>query len=137
MMTDLFSPEKRSAIMAKIKGVNTSPERTVRKIIHSLGYRFRLHVSDLPGRPDIVLPRLRKVVFVHGCFWHGHQGCRRAATPKTRAAYWRRKIDGNRARDARTVRKLRRLGWRVLQIWQCQISNEKRLIQRLIRFLEG
>ena len=136
-MTDVFSQEKRSAIMARIRGKDTTPERTVRSVLHRLGYRFRLHGPGLPGTPDIIFPSRRKVIFVHGCFWHGHLRCKRASLPKTRTAFWRNKIGGNRARDSRTVERLRRLGWRVLQVWQCQIVDRERLIRRLTEFLDG
>ena len=136
-MADVFTPAKRSAIMARIKGENTQPEILVRKIIHSLGYRFRLHKKTLLGKPDIVLPRHEKVIFVHGCFWHGHPGCVRSALPATRKKFWRNKISGNVARDIRVRRSLIRQGWRVLVVWQCQTKNPARLSNRLEQFLRG
>lgn len=136
-MTDVFTPERRSAIMARIKGENTKPEILVRKIVHSLGYRFRLHKKNLPGKPDIVLSRHKKVIFVHGCFWHGHPGCLRSTLPETRKQFWRNKILGNVARDIRTRRSLIRQGWGVLVVWQCQMKNVDRLSKRLERFLIG
>lgn len=136
-MADVFTPEKRSQIMARITGRNTKPEIVVRKLIHALGYRFRLHCDTLPGTPDIVLPRLEKVVFVNGCFWHGHQGCARATVPTTNTKFWRKKIEGNIARDKRTVRKLRRQGWGVMVVWECQTRDLEKLSRRIGRFLES
>lgn len=135
-MADVFSREKRRDIMARIKGENTAPELYVRQLIHALGYRFRLHRSDLPGKPDIVLPGHGKAIFVHGCFWHGHPGCQRATLPQTNYEFWKRKIEGNRARDRRVKRELRKLGWDVLEIWQCQIRKPAALERRLLRFLQ-
>jgi DNA mismatch endonuclease, patch repair protein len=134
-MSDVFSPEKRSRIMSAIKGKNTKPEIRVRKLLHAMGYRFRLHKKDLPGKPDIVLPRYKKIVFVHGCFWHGHKGCKRATTPKTRTGFWRNKIDKNRERDRRCVRQLRGKGYGVLTVWECEIKNLDKLTNRLKRYL--
>ena len=135
-MADVFSTAKRREIMARIKGKNTAPELYVRRLLHALGYRFRLHHGDLCGTPDIVLPRHRKVVFVHGCFWHGHPRCNRAALPQTNRRFWRGKIEGNRSRDQRVKRRLRRLGWKVLEIWQCQLRNPAALERRVLMFLE-
>jgi DNA mismatch endonuclease (patch repair protein) len=134
-MADVFTPEKRSAIMARIKGQNTKPEILVRKLVHSLGYRFRLHQQKFPGKPDLVLQRHAKIVFVHGCFWHGHKGCSRAALPASNTAFWEKKIGGNRARDIKVRRKLTRSGWKTLVVWQCQTRNIEKLSERLKRFL--
>jgi DNA mismatch endonuclease (patch repair protein) len=136
-LADVFIPEQRSRVMAAITGKDTRPERIVRRRLHALGYRFRLHRKDLPGRPDVVLPRHGAVVFVHGCFWHGHPRCRRARLPATRTDFWRDKIEKNRARDRRDRAALRRLGWRVLTLWECSLRDEERLTDRLRRFLEG
>lgn len=136
-MADVLSRKQRSAVMARIRGKDTAPEKIVRSLLHRLGYRFRLYDSRLPGTPDIVFPSQRKVIFVHGCFWHGHRRCKRASLPKTRAAFWRQKIVGNQMRDARTVERLRRMGWRVLQVWQCQITKREQLVRRLTAFLDG
>ena len=135
-MADVFTSEKRSAIMAQIKGENTKPELLVRRIVHSLGYRYRLHGKKLPGKPDLVLPRHHKVILVHGCFWHGHARCRRSALPTSNVDFWHEKIEGNRTRDRRTVRKLRRMGWQVLVVWQCETKDVARLTARLELFLE-
>ena len=134
-MADVFTPEKRSAIMARIKGQNTKPEILVRKLVHSLGYRFRLHKHKLPGKPDLVLPRFEKVIFVHGCFWHGHVACSRATLPSTNVDFWQKKILGNTTRDAKVKRELKRSGWQVLVVWQCQTTDIPALTARLLRFL--
>lgn len=134
-MADVFNPAKRSAIMASIKGENTKPEVFVRKLVHSLGYRFRLHQKKFPGKPDLVLPRHEKIIFVHGCFWHGHARCSRAALPSTNTQFWQKKILGNKDRDARILRKLNRSGWRVLVVWQCQTRDIEKLTRRLKYFL--
>lgn len=134
-MADTFSPEKRSAIMRAVLSQNTTPELAVRKIVHRLGFRFRLHRADLPGKPDLVLPKWRKVIFVHGCFWHQHSCKRGNRTPKTRVEYWQKKLSGNRRRDRRNRDQLKRLGWSVLVVWECQTKNVEKLTQRLIRFL--
>jgi DNA mismatch endonuclease, patch repair protein len=132
---DRLSKEHRSWNMSRIRGKDTSPEKTVRSLLHRLGYRFRLHRRNLPGRPDIVLQRFRAVIFVHGCYWHRHKGCKYAYTPKTRIEFWQRKFDENVERDRRTLKSLRKRGWHVLAVWECQISNETTLAKRLVRFL--
>src|SRR5262249_46530663 len=133
---DCFSPEVRSAIMARIRGRDTRPEKVVRSIVHRLGFRFRLHCRDLPGTPDLVFPRLTRVIFVHGCFWHGH-ACGRKPASKTRPAYWAAKIGRNKRRDANALRATRRLGWRPLVVWECETRDLVRLQRRIKRFLEG
>jgi DNA mismatch endonuclease (patch repair protein) len=127
---DRLSPERRSWLMSRIRGSNTKPEVAVRSLLHRLGYRFRLHRRDLPGTPDIVLPGRGAVVFVHGCFWHGH-ACKRTKMPKTRIYYWVEKIEGNRRRDARKRRKLRMLGWKVVIVWECELKHPERLAEKL------
>ena len=134
-MTDVFTPSQRSAIMARIKNKNTKPELIVRRIAHSLGYRFRLHQGNLPGKPDIVFSHHRKIIMVHGCFWHGHARCVRAMLPATNSDFWRAKILDNRARDTRVRRLLRGQGWQVLVIWQCQTRNHDQVAKRLQEFL--
>jgi DNA mismatch endonuclease, patch repair protein len=138
-MADVFDQVKRSAVMAAIKGKGTKPELTVRRFLHSLGYRFRLHGAKLPGRPDIVLPRLKTVVFVHGCFWHQHRGCRFAVTPKTNVAFWSEKLGANSARDVRNSGLLRRLGWRVITVWECRLGEKglRQLARRLAEISAG
>lgn len=122
-VTDIVSTEKRSQMMSGIRGKDTQPEIRVRKALHSAGYRFRLHRGDLPGRPDIVLPARRIAVFVHGCFWHGHEGCRLAKIPATRSGFWQEKFDANRKRDSAAQVALVSLGWRVLVVWECMIRS--------------
>lgn len=128
-------PPERSALMARVRGKDTGPEIAVRRAAHRLGFRFRLHRSDLPGSPDLVFPRSKKAIFVHGCFWHRHPGCVRTTTPKTRTAYWLEKFRVNVARDERVVRELRASGWKVLVVWECQTFDELKLAKRLSRFL--
>lgn len=132
---DTFSPKERSAIMRLVKSEDTTPELAVRKLVHALGYRYRLHRRDLPGCPDLVFPARRKVVFVHGCFWHWH-GCKRSRMPKSNESYWRAKIDRNVQRDAENLKLLKGQGWRVLVVWECQIKNAKRLAKKLSSFLD-
>jgi len=117
--------------MAAIHGKDTAPELAVRRILHAMGLRFRLHRKDLPGRPDIVLPRHRTVVFVHGCFWHRHEGCRYTTTPKTRLEFWQAKFDANVARDHRNRIALEEMGWRGLVVWECELRDAEALRDRL------
>ncbi len=132
--TDVFSPAERSAVMAAVKGKDTTPERIVRRLAHALGYRFRLHRKDLPGAPDLVFPSRGKAIFVHGCFWHGHDCARGSRAPKANAAYWRAKIARNRERDAASLAALRELGWATLVLWECELKRED-LPARLRGFL--
>lgn len=134
---DSVSKERRSEIMGLVKARNTRPELFVRRLIHRLGYRFRLHRADLPGRPDIVLPKHRIVVFVHGCFWHRHPGCPNTRTPKSRVEFWEAKFLGNIQRDELARRELVEAGWRVLVIWECELANVEGLTQRIEAFIEG
>ena len=121
--------------MSRIKGGDTGPELVVRSILHRIGYRFSLHRKDLAGRPDIVLRKYQTVVFVHGCFWHRHKGCKDATMPKTRRAFWRKKLEGNVARDKVKQSALRALGWRVIVVWECETSETRDLRNRLQRIL--
>lgn len=136
-MADVFSPEKRSWIMSRVKGRDTRPELIVRSMIHRMGFRFRVHRRDLPGNPDIVLPKHRKIIFVHGCFWHGHPGCPRAKRPATNKEFWNAKIDANIERDKRVQRELQSMGWDVLVVWQCGIREQSKLLLKLEGFLCG
>lgn len=138
-MTDKLSPERRSRNMAAIKGKDTKPELFVRRLVHSLGYRYRLHRKDLPGKPDLVFGPRQKVIFVHGCFWHGCEcpGCLDARRPKSNTGYWNPKIEGNKARDQKHQQALEGLGWQVLVIWDCEIKNQPALRRRLVDFLES
>ena len=121
-MPDVFDPPTRSAVMRRVKARDTGPERTVRRVLTRLGARYRLHRADLPGRPDIVLPGRRLAVFVHGCFWHGHDCARGSRVPQVRRDYWTAKIAGNRARDARNAEALASAGWRVETVWECELK---------------
>lgn len=120
--------------MSRIRSRDTTPELVVRSMLHRMGYRFRLHRKDLPGKPDVVLPRHRKVVLIHGCFWHGH-GCKLGPVPKSNQDYWFPKIAGNRARDARNALALAELGWEALELWECEIRDLKRTEQRIKQFM--
>ena len=125
-MTDVFSPEKRSEVMSRIRGWDTRPELALRSLLHRLGYRFTVRGrknKELPGRPDLVLPKFHTVIFVHGCFWHGHEGCPHFRLPKSRVEWWTAKIEGNRARDRRNEEALRSMGWHVVTIWECALKN--------------
>lgn len=125
--------EERSAIMRAVPGKDSKPEMVVRRALHRLGYRFRLHRSDLPGTPDIVLAKRRVAIFVHGCFWHRHTGCRLASSPRTRVEFWQTKFDRNVQRDAIVAQKLDALGWRVLVIWECATRDPARVSELLER----
>ncbi len=133
-LTDNRTPESRSALMSRIGGKHTLPEVFVRKMLHSLGYRFRLHRRSLPGTPDIVFPARRKIVFVNGCFWHAH-GCKIGQPPKSRRRFWNEKLGRNRARDRRNIIDLRAMGWSALTVWQCETRVPKRLSRKLCAFL--
>ena len=122
-MTDIFSKAKRSKIMSKITGKDTKPELIIRKALFSEGYRYRLHRKDLPGKPDIVFTSRKKVIFINGCFWHGHN-CKRATLPATNKDFWKKKIDGNKKRDKKNLSKLKSMGWKTLTIWQCKIKKK-------------
>jgi DNA mismatch endonuclease (patch repair protein) len=134
-MTDVFSKEKRSLIMSRVRGHDTKAEILVRSVVHRMGFRFRIHRRDLPGSPDIVLPRHGKVIFVHGCFWHGHKRCSRSKRPTTNMSFWNEKLDGNIKRDKRFQRTLRRMGWKVLVVWECETRESEILLRKLERFL--
>lgn len=130
-MTDVFTPEQRSAVMRKVKGRDTSPELKVRKLLTRLGVRYRLNRKDLPGKPDIVMAGRRAAIFVHGCFWHGHDCARGARMPKANADYWRGKIARNRARDAKVQAELEAAGWRAVVVWECELKDAAALERRL------
>ena len=134
-MPDRLTPQARSAHMRLIRKRDTTPERLVRSIVHRLGFRFRLYRRDLPGTPDIVLPRSRKVIFVHGCFWHQHAACRLARLPKSRPDYWLPKLRRNQERDAAARAALETLGWSVLEVWECETAHVAILEKRLAAFL--
>lgn len=133
LLVDIVTPTKRSEMMAGIKGKNTKPEILVRKLLHSLGFRFRLHNASLPGKPDIVLAKHRTVVFVQGCFWHGHANCPIFRLPKSRTQFWADKINGNIRRDESSKDELIQKGWKVLYVWECAIKNRCRLSEAQLR----
>ena len=124
--------EQRSRNMSAIKSKNTKPEIKVRKILHSMGYRFRLHSKDLPGSPDIVLPKYKTVIFVHGCFWHRHENCKYSSTPKTRKEFWNKKFTENKKRDSEIQEKIKILDWRSVVIWECETKNIENLRDKII-----
>lgn len=130
-MADHISPEARSANMSRIRAQNTKPELYVRQLLHRAGYRFRLHRHDLPGKPDIYLPRYRLAIFVHGCFWHGHEGCKRSKLPSTRREFWTKKIQQNRQRDHLTVDRLANAGITSVTVWECELKTEGNLLARI------
>lgn len=132
---DTISPSARSALMARIRSKDTKPELAVRRLLRNMGYRFRLHRKALPGRPGIVLPKHRKIVLVHGCFWHGHLDCKLASKPKSNSEYWSGKILQNRKRDARNLAALQQLGWGVLELWECDVRNMDGVEAILRKFL--
>ena len=132
---DILTVVERSERMRRVRQAGTKPELAVRRVLHSMGFRYRLNRRDLPGRPDIVLPSKRVALFVHGCFWHRHQGCRRATTPKTNTDYWLPKFAENEARDVRAIRVLEAGGWRVRVVWQCETDHPGQLGESLREFL--
>jgi DNA mismatch endonuclease, patch repair protein len=134
-MPDPFTPLQRSAVMRAVRGKDTTPELLVRRLTHALGYRFRLHAAELPGKPDLVFPGRKKVIFVHGCFWHWHNCKRGRRMPKANSDYWTQKLHRNQARDRRCRRALRRAGWDVLVIWECQSQDLEKLSERIAAFL--
>ena len=141
-MADVFTPQKRSEVMARIRGRDTKPELALRSMLHRLGYRFTVNGpknKSLPGKPDIVLPKYRTVIFVHGCFWHGHEHCPAFRLPSTRRAWWQRKIEGNKARDLRNETAIREQGWHVVTVWECALRTpaaRRWLVTRLPPLLE-
>lgn len=132
-MADVHSKEVRSYNMSRIKSKNTKPELLVRQFLHKHGFRFRLHVKDLPGKPDIVLPKYKTVIFVHGCFWHGHEGCKYYVVPKTRTEWWLNKIGTNAINDIKSEAELEKAGWKVLKIWECELK--KKLFEQTLNML--
>lgn len=133
---DTLTPSQRSTVMSHVKAKNSKPELQVRSALHKLGYRYRLHRKDLPGCPDLVFPARKKVIFVHGCFWHGHC-CPRGKLPQTNVEFWTTKIEKNTARDAKALEKLHTLGWEVEVIWECEIRSDKQFLLKLTQFLNA
>lgn len=137
-MSDMLTSERRSWNMSRIRGRNTKPEIRVRSLLHRAGFRFRLHKKELPGRPDIVLTKYQTTIFVHGCFWHRHSGCKNATTPSTRAEFWKNKFSDNVRRDARTRTELEAAGWTVLTVWECELkADAERVVRTITRRLRG
>ena len=132
---DKLSAEGRSANMRQIRSQDTAPELLLRKMLHRLGYRFRLHSKDLPGKPDLVFPSRRKVIFVHGCFWHQHSGCREGRVPQSRREYWEPKLNRNQKRDAASQASLEEQGWRFLVVWECELKDTASTLKAVKRFL--
>jgi len=129
---DIWTRKKRSEVMSKIRGKNTKPELLLRKALFSLGYRYRLHRKDLPGKPDIVLPRYRTAIFVHGCFWHYHKNCKEGRIPSTNSNFWNTKLQKNIVRDANNIKKLKRTRWKVIVVWECDIEKKLDVVLRKI-----
>lgn len=136
-MADTLTPAERSMVMARIRGKDTKPELTVRRLVHAMGYRYRLHDRRLPGTPDLVFTGRRKVILVHGCFWHRHESCPLARLPKTRRNFWKPKLEGNKQRDQRKMAELEELGWQVLVVWECETRDKVDLAARVRRFLNN
>lgn len=134
---DIFDKNKRSWLMSRVESKNTKPEIIIRSLIHQMGHRFRLYQNNLPGKPDIVLKRHRKIVFVNGCFWHGHDNCSRAKLPESNFEFWAAKIKNNKKRDHKNIELLRNLGWEVLVVWQCEMKNQLFLVEKLKTFLNN
>lgn len=134
---DKLTPKRRSENMSRIRSEDTSPEIMVRRLAYSMGYRYRLHVAKLPGKPDLVFTRLKSIIEVRGCFWHQHGDCIDSHIPKTRLEYWEPKLTTNKRRDAENLAKLKALGWRVLTVWECQLTNRPKLVYRLRQFLDA
>ena len=132
-MADKISKERRSWNMSRIKGKNTKPELLLRSMLHKAGYRFRLHRKDLPGKPDIVLPKYRKVIFVNGCYWHRHENCPNTTMPKTRTEFWEAKFKDTVKRDKRNTAKLEALGWKVIVVWECELTRTPEIILRQVK----
>ena len=137
-MADVHPPATRSYNMSRIKGKDTKPEMLVRRFLHAQGFRYRLHVKDLPGKPDIVLPKYKTVIFIHGCFWHGHEDCKYYVVPKTRTEWWLNKINSNIANDKKVAKILKQEGWKIITLWGCQLKQDKinTTLARLSRHFE-
>jgi len=134
---DTLTPAERSERMSRVRAKDTAPEMVVRRLVHGMGFRYRLHVRELPGNPDMVFASRGKILFMHGCFWHRHSGCRNARWPKSNLEFWQRKLNGNRARDLANRRRLRNLGWEILVIWECQLKNPQKIAEKINVFLTG
>jgi len=137
VVADTLTPNERSKRMSLIRGKDSSPEMKLRRLVHGMGFRYRLHVKDLPGKPDLVFPSRRAVIFMHGCFWHRHPGCKLARMPKTKLDFWGPKLEGNRERDLRNQEMLKKLGWHVLVVWECEMKNIDKVSNKVRGFLHG
>jgi DNA mismatch endonuclease (patch repair protein) len=135
-MVDSLSKEKRSWNMSRIRSKDTKPEKIVRSLLHRMGYRFRLHMQDLPGKPDVVLPKYKTVIFVHGCFWHRHPKCKYAYTPKSRIEFWEKKFADNIARFKIVKKELKHLQWNVFVIWECELSKQESVVNKLEKYIK-
>jgi DNA mismatch endonuclease (patch repair protein) len=138
-MADVHTPQQRSFNMQQIRGKNTRPEMLVRTFLHANGYRYKLHDKKLPGKPDIVLPKYRTVIFVHGCFWHGHANCKYFVVPKTRTQWWTDKINGNKANDEKAIKALKKDGWKVINVWECDLKPAKveKTLTKILKKIPG
>ena len=136
-MVDTLTKRERSERMALVRSKDTKPELAIRSLVHGMGFRYRLHGNKLPGRPDLVFPAGRKAIFVHGCFWHRHRGCKLARIPKSRVRFWKEKLEGNRRRDTQNIARMRRLWWSSLVVWECQLGKLESLSRRIRNFLEA
>lgn len=134
-MSDTLSPPERSERMSRIRNKNSDPEMKLRRLIHSMGFRYRLHVKGLPGTPDLVFPSRRAIIFMHGCFWHRHEGCKLARLPKSKLDYWQPKLEANKTRDLMQQQQLRDLGWRLLVVWECEMVYTERVATIVRNFL--
>lgn len=135
-MTDFLSPSERSKRMSLIRNKDTKPEILVRRMIHKMGYRYRLHSNKLPGKPDLIFPARKKVIFVHGCFWHQHNPCNQYRQPKTKKEFWLTKLNANKRRDTKNRKLLKSLGWEYLIVWECALKNTNQVAKKIIKFLE-
>ena len=135
-MADFLSKEKRSWLMRRVRSGNTKPEIAVRSMLHNMGFRFRLHSKDLPGKPDIVLKKYHTAIFVNGCFWHRHHGCKKCTTPKSNSQFWVNKFQENEERDKKNCKELKSKGWQVIILWECEISNKDILLRKLSKLID-
>ena len=136
-MTDILTPEQRSYNMSRVRGRDSAIEKTLRSLLHGKGLRFRKNVKSLPGKPDIVLPKYKTVIFVHGCFWHQHEGCRKSGRPTSNKEFWNTKLDGNIERDKKNIHLLKEAGWKVIVVWECEMKNAEDTVAKVIRQIRG